>query len=136
MKLYINNKEVLAHRDNLYEFVKAYYVNKTPATYKEEDCNLKSLQCNKDANRSFQDMLWLCQTYFPDTTDKQLAVIWRKLYDNAIIEVFYCADIHKVVSYNDSNPGCWQSDDYHDLGWYYECEYGWSKNSIYDLATK
>ena len=136
MKLYINNEDVLKYRCNLYEFVKNYYKQNQPATYETEDCKLISLQCQKGCNRSFQDMLWLCQTYFPETTAKELAKIWRKLYDEKITEVFFCSDINKVVSHHDSYPGCWQSDDYDDAGWDYECAYGWSKNSIYDLATK
>lgn len=135
MNLYINNEKVLEHKDNLYNFVKQYYIEQNPATYLSEDCNLKSLQCSTGKYRSFQDMLWLCQTYFPDTTDKQLAVVWKNLYDEKIINVIWCYDIEKVTSCFCIAPDCWDGCDYDEVNWDYECEYGWSKNKIYDLAT-
>ena len=139
MKLYINNEEVLKHKDDLYEFVKTYYEEYTPATYTKEDCNLNSLQCTKGKYRSFQDMLYLCQTYFPDTTDKQLAVVWRQLYKNKIIDVLWCYDIHKVTSHCNDYPECWNysNDEIEkdENNWYRECDDGWSKDKIYKLAT-
>ena len=135
MKLYINNENVLKHNDDLYEFVKAYYIESNPSTYTEEDCNLKSLQCSTGSYRSFQDMLFLCQTYFPETTAKDLAVIWRRLYNAKIIDVLWCHDIEKVTSCYCTTPDCWDACDYDGCNWDGECEYGWSKNKIYDLAT-
>jgi hypothetical protein len=62
-----------------------------PQTFFDKDCT--NLQCFEKAHRSFSDILILCQTYFPETTEKNLAnYLINKKIDN-----LFCFDINKLV---------------------------------------
>lgn len=127
MKLYIKNDEVLNHTDNLYSFVRTYYREGQPATYEDKECTMLNIQCASGHRRSFGDMLDLCKTYFPNMEDKELAKVWRTLYEEKYIEVHWCGDVRKIVSMRDGSGCCWDNCD--DIG-----QDGWSKKSIYDLS--
>jgi hypothetical protein len=72
------------------------------ATYKESECI--TLEC-KPANRSFEDLLEICQTYFPNSTDVDLANTLYELNQTPLnLTYVYCADIHKSVYYLESSP--------------------------------
>jgi len=81
------------------EFVYWYYDNHNPATYHNETCRFNQLQCMAGCNRSFGDMLELCATYFPGTTEEDLAYIWKDLCIKGRLNTFCCPDINRIVSY-------------------------------------
>lgn len=66
-------------------------------TYK--DVEYKNIQC-KSARRSFYDLLEICQTYFPKTTEKTLAKLLTKKYFS-----FYCKTTDLLVFMVFQKPG-------------------------------
>lgn len=66
-------------------------------TYYDELCT--ELEC-KAARRSFLDLLEICQTYLPDTTDIKLA---KALFELENMFCFICNDIGKLVFQIDRN---------------------------------
>lgn len=62
-------------------------------TYFDKECTKQ--QCHS-ARRSFYDLLDICKTYFPKTTEEELA---HFLVNEQNISCFYCRDIQKVVFY-------------------------------------
>lgn len=72
-------------------FVSSYY-----------DRELTKLQC-KEARRSFEDLLSICNTYFPPVTEYQLA---KHLYslNKKYIKLMYCPTIRKIVFKRDDIP--------------------------------
>lgn len=63
-------------------------------TFKDEAC--KDEDCYP-ARRSFNDLLWICRTYFPETTEEQLAKVLKELYEERSVRGLYCPNIHKIV---------------------------------------
>lgn len=63
------------------------------ATYKDPEYRI--LQC-KVARRSFPDLLEICRTYFPKTTESDLARLLSIDYNS-----FYCKDIGRLVFLNE-----------------------------------
>lgn len=67
------------------------------ATYSDEECSYE--ECH-EARRSFYDLLEIARTYFPNTTEKELAEAISKLEN---ITCFICCDIEKYVFFIDRN---------------------------------
>lgn len=67
------------------------------ATYSDKAC--KKQQCHNDANRSFEDLLIICKTYFPKTTEEQLAKSLYGLFKYNKLIVIFCDNINKLVFY-------------------------------------
>lgn len=66
-------------------------------TYTDPECT--SEQCHF-ARRSFKDLVEIAQTYFPETTEEQVA--------NALVDkykCFFCGGIKKWVFFNHGEPG-------------------------------
>lgn len=63
-------------------------------TYLDPEC--KKQECHK-ANRSFGDLLLICKTYFPKTTERGLARTIFKMHDTIGLAATYCNTIDKVV---------------------------------------
>lgn len=68
-----------------YSFVKTY---SNPQLTREE--------CH-EARRSFDDLLEISRTYFPDTTEEELAKTLYELHGEINLYFFFCSDIHKQV---------------------------------------
>lgn len=60
-------------------------------TYFDKECTKRQCHC---ARRSFYDLLDICKTYFPKTTEEELAHL---LVNEENLCSFYCSDIQKVV---------------------------------------
>lgn len=70
-------------------------------TYHDEDCNIR--QC-REANRSFEDLLEISQTYFPETTPKILIDTLQEIHNTeGGLVCMFCSDIDKPVFYKYSN---------------------------------
>lgn len=69
---------------NTYQFVK---------TYKDNEC--KELEC-KPARRSFDNLVIISRTYFPEATESDIIKALVKIEK---IRCFYCNDIRKPVFY-------------------------------------
>lgn len=109
--LHLNNiDELLIYGYNngfVYRFVETY-----------ADIECKQRECHS-ARRSFEDLLEICQTYFPETTERDLAKSLYKLShtENALslkpgchIRIMYCSTIEKMVFTTD------------DKTWEYYCD--------------
>jgi hypothetical protein len=59
-------------------------------TYKDTGCSI--IEC-KAERRSFEDLLCLAQTYFPETTEVQLMSVLKELN----LRYYFCSDIRKLV---------------------------------------
>lgn len=60
------------------------------------DLELTSQECHS-ARRSFEDLLSICQTYFPETSEKELAKTLLEINNNIGLYSIYCSDIEKAV---------------------------------------
>ena len=69
---------------NIYKFVRTY-----------NDLEFRSEECHP-ARRSFLDLYYICKTYFPDVTQKEVATVMSKVNN---LGITYCSDIHKYVFY-------------------------------------
>lgn len=64
-------------------------------TFKNKECSI--FECHQNAYRSFDGLLEICQTYFPETTDKDLAKLIFKLHKKIGLIPSYCGTIKKIV---------------------------------------
>lgn len=60
-------------------------------TYHNE--NFTNIQCYSGSRRSFEDLLAISNTYYPNTTEEQL----MKVLIDIEIKFYHCGDIKKVV---------------------------------------
>ena len=70
------------------------------------DVNCQFLQCSTNKRRSFEDMVDLCKTYFPNVTDKKVAKSLEELFkefENEQFGFLFCPDISKWVLVGTSN---------------------------------
>lgn len=89
----INNiKELLGvlYSNNIYNDINDYY---SITTYYDKECTL--IECSK-LRRSFEDLLEICRTYFPSTTEEDLM---KELLDSTYLKWSKCGDINKIVFY-------------------------------------
>ena len=69
-------------------------------TYKDAECTIR--ECHS-ARRSFEDLLEISQTYFPETPEAELAKILLVLKTSDFnMRCLYCINIHKWVFVCDS----------------------------------
>lgn len=112
-KIYLHKS--LLFPTNIKDFVSFLFLENFPETY--YDIESKQIQCRKEKNRSFTDLVCLCHTYFSHFSLKEL----KKIVLLACIEninympwygFIFCRDIKKIVIYIGS-PGnenwCWFS---------------------------
>ncbi len=71
------------------------------ATYYDKNCN--QIQCGPGKNRSFDDILALCKTYFPSATPKKVFLNLLKIKKIYNCETYfprfdYCGTIQKKYS--------------------------------------
>ena len=59
-------------------------------TYSDEAC--ERAECF-GGRRSFEDLLCLAKTYFPETTETELMDVMKELE----LTFYFCSDIHKIV---------------------------------------
>lgn len=71
------------------------YINYFTTTYKDKECTIQ--QCHSNASRSFEDLLEICQTYFPSTTKKRLAQMMYRTFERTKFSPTFCDNIDKVV---------------------------------------
>ena len=81
----------------LYNSEISFYTYKT--TYYDEEC--LNVQCRKSTRRSFNDLIDLCQTYFPNISNDE---VLESMLDADINNFYYCEDIKKIVFHN--VPSC------------------------------
>lgn len=83
----LNIEDLLSYGFTNYQFAPTFY---------DKECTL--LQC-RSANRSFEDLLEICKTYFPNTTEVDLAKTLFNLNKKIRLHSLFCIDINKVVFY-------------------------------------
>lgn len=81
-------------KSSLSAFITDYFKERQPATYDEYD----KLQTIDGRRRSFGDIVALCNSYF-ECTEKEIAEILIKLWEDYIIGCLFCPGITKVVFY-------------------------------------
>ena len=80
---------------NIVELIKNGYTSHSfVQTYKDSACT--EHQCHS-AIRSFLDLYWMCKTYFPKTSKKEVAQAIFKVHKEIGLYVSYCQDIRKIV---------------------------------------
>lgn len=110
------------------------------STYKDEACIIE--QC-RPARRSFEELLAIANVYYPGVTEKELAKLLIRKYDNEVYKycLFFCRDIKKqVILKNSYNSGdsykkifCWNE------SYQYQNERGigkYTSNEIIELAQE
>ncbi|MFA9239461.1 MAG: hypothetical protein ACEQSQ_06170 [Candidatus Paceibacteria bacterium] len=63
-------------------------------TYRDPECTI--LECHS-ARRSFGDLVLICKTYFPETTEKEVAKTLFELNNEIGVRASYCHTINKLV---------------------------------------
>lgn len=71
-------------------------------TYSDPECT--QLEC-KAARRSFDDLLTISRTYFPETTEVELAKTLEQLRKERVVFCLFCPDIERVVFYRSTGYG-------------------------------
>jgi hypothetical protein len=112
--IYFNVK--LEEGDTVYELLQKGFVgnygmfittfNQEPnPDYDEDDYTHDSIQCY-NANRSFLDLLEICQTYFPESTENDLkkALIRGCEDENFKLYTIFCDDIEEWVFFKGTSP--------------------------------
>jgi len=92
MKIYLNTNKKFKDRQELLKW--GFKDGSFAITYYDPEC--RNEQCHS-AWRSFGDLLLICRTYFPRTTEKGLAKTIFKLYDAIGLSPSFCYGIKKVV---------------------------------------
>jgi len=84
---------------SLWEFVEKYISLNNPQTEFQDG----RIQCHAEKNRSFDDLLLLCQNYYPETTIEELVNTFCSLSKTKTLspEVWYCDTINKPVITHD-----------------------------------
>lgn len=98
MSIYIQN---FRNEENIYDFLNNNFSvpfhntqHKFVMTYKDEYCSI--MDCH-EARRSFEDLLEICQTYYPETTEEELAKTLFELHKKDNLQCLFCPDILKIV---------------------------------------
>lgn len=132
MKIYFKTRKKIK---NLEELIKNGYTNYSKKTFRTtyKNSKLTTQECHS-ARRSFEDLLKISRTYFPETTEKELAKLLFKLNEDINLTCSYCNTINKLVFYK-SYHYAWQNINIHTTG--YEDKKGkgkYSFNMIKELA--
>lgn len=98
-KIYFKKNKEFDDIEELLEYgYKGYNSSFKPTYIKTEKTTFQ--ECHP-ARRSFGDLLIICRTYFPETTEKQLAKTIFKLNKKIGLRASYCSTINKVVFLKD-----------------------------------
>ena len=92
-KIYINNGNKQNSLKDLIDLLYSGELGRTilaSETYSDEACTVK--EC-RPARRSFEDLLRIAKTYFPDTDEKDLMSTLKELE----MRFWFCGDIEKFV---------------------------------------
>lgn len=89
MKLYIRNGNKAENIKELLQIWRdgSYFLS----TYIDENCETPEYNCGQ--RRSFEDILKVCRTYFPNTTELELMSCLKELKTS----FYYCSNIKKIV---------------------------------------
>lgn len=79
-------------------------------TYKDEECT--DTQCGR-ARRSFEDLLEISRTYFPETTEIELAKTLQELGNKYNLIATFCGDINKIVFWRWDTVKSYKNDLFH-----------------------
>jgi hypothetical protein len=90
--------------ENVIELIKALYnpiisygsYFKSKATYSDENCT--KIQCYENKYRSFDDVYFLCTTYFPEMTVKEVfhALLMTEFCKDSVIQFASCSTMGRV----------------------------------------
>ena len=97
MEIYFKSKRTFKDIEELLTYGYSRYAECFKPTYDERN----QYQCHP-ARRSFGDLLNICRTYFPKTTEKQLAKTIFSLHTSIKLRASYCNTIDKLVFLKDS----------------------------------
>ena len=103
-KIYLHKSLIFPR--NIEDFVSFLFLESFPETY--YDIESKQTQCLGGKNRSFTDLVCLCNTYFPSYSMKELKqIVLKSCMENIIYMPWFgfilCRDIGKVVIFMDDN---------------------------------
>lgn len=126
MSIYIEGETPQTLRELLKRLFNYKYdgMVKTVATYYDQNCTDE--QCDEDRYRSFDDVLELTQTYFPQITKEELirTLISLDIIDAVGRKMYFfmssCSDIRRVVIYYHYSSCSYQQADYanqHNSQW-------------------
>lgn len=110
-KIYLHKSLIFPR--NIEDFISFLFLENFPETY--YDIESRQIQCRKEKNRSFTDLVCLCHTYFSSYPLKELKKIVLSVCMENITYIpwygfIFCRDIKKIVIYI-SHPGnenwCW-----------------------------
>ena len=77
MKIYLKTKKKFETIQELLQLLfsceKSGYISNV-ATYANEECT--TIQCSAGRNRSFKEVYYIVNTYFPKTTQKKCCIIY------------------------------------------------------------
>lgn len=90
-KIYFKNAEKTT---TLEELLRLGYADDMYFTETFADSEFKFQQCGAKSRRSFEDLLAIANTYFPNTTEEDLMLALTKL---KFIKFYYCWDVEKIV---------------------------------------
>lgn len=100
-KLYIiKGREALNVKELLIQCFSGLEISGFVSTFYDEDC--KTVQTAEGRSRSFGDIFAICKTYFPETTESEVAYTLLSLQPTTIMKApricwLYCLDIDKGV---------------------------------------
>lgn len=103
IKIYFKGGNESTDLDNLLRLLFSHN-GYSVATYFDKECT--DMQCYHGSRRSFEDLLCIANTYYPETSEEDL----MRALVNIEINYYFCSDIHKIVfhyagSYNPSTHG-------------------------------
>ena len=78
---------------NLDDLLLLLFSNNVYAVKTYHDEFFKHIQCRAGSRRSFEDLLSIAKTYYPETTEEEL----MQSLINIRINFYYCHDISKIV---------------------------------------
>lgn len=96
MNIYFTDGESFDDVESLINGLYPRYSAKALPTYMDSHCTRR--QCGY-AHRSFGDLLLIAQTYFPDTTEKDMIALMCSLYQQGLFKMMYCNDISEIIYY-------------------------------------
>ncbi len=94
MKIYLNTKKEFKNIEELIQYGYTRNQEKFKRTYLDPKCKIQD--CHP-ARRSFGDLLLICKTYFPKTTEKELAKALFSLNKKTGLRASFCGTINKLV---------------------------------------
>jgi len=98
MKIYFRSRKKPENMTGIKELLQNGYSGKYDGNFKPtySDPKCQNQECHP-ARRSFDDLLTICKTYFPKTTQKELAKTLFELNEEIGLGGSYCITINKPV---------------------------------------